>query len=220
MWSTSQIAALLLLALSDASASALAQDSVMPKGKRFWISAATVFTSALVADEPLRRFANSHRSVTLDRIAADVDPLGRARYLVSALAAGAVLPRLVRRDSLANAALHVALGYAAADVAGGIMRVIAARHRPDSTGDPWRFRPFRPQGEWGSTPSAHATHAFAIAAGVAELSHDRRVAIACYTLATLVAMQRVYTQAHWTSDVIAASAVATSVSRAAVHLGF
>jgi membrane-associated phospholipid phosphatase len=193
---------------------------VLPHGRSFWIEAGALCTAALLLDAPLRRAAVSHQSGTANRVADAVDPLGRAQYLVPSLVIVVVVPRVAGNRRLSDAALRVALGYAAADLLGGGVRTIVARHRPDSTGDPWRFRPFRPQGEWGSTPSAHATHAFAIAAGIAEASGKPWAARVAYGLASLVAVQRVYTQAHWASDVVVAAALGTAVSRRVVDVHF
>jgi membrane-associated phospholipid phosphatase len=114
--------------------------------------------------------------------------------------------------------LRIGAAYVAADLAGGALRVAAGRHRPDSTGDPWRFRPLHPAGDWGSLPSAHVTHAFAIAAGIAEESGRPWAAGLAYGVASLVAAQRVYRQAHWASDVVIGAALSMSVSRGVVRL--
>lgn len=197
-----------------------AQDPVLPHGAPFWIGTGVLGAAALLADMPLRRAAASHQSAALDHVADVVDPLGRAQYLVPSLVVASVVPRMFGQRKLADGALRVALGYVAADLLGGGVRTIVARHRPDSIGGAWRFRPFRPQGEWGSMPSAHTTHAFAIAAGIAEVSGRPAVAEVAYGLASIVAMQRVYRQAHWASDVVAAAALSTAVSRRVVELRF
>lgn len=194
--------------------SLLAQNRDARFGARFWTEAGAAFGAALLADEPLRRFMAAHQSHAFDRAANLIDPFGRARLLVPALAASAVIPRFFHARPLADAALRIGLGYAAADLAGGAMRVVIARHRPDSTGDPWRFRPFRPQGDWGSMPSAHVTHAFAIAAGIASESKRPWLAGLVYGMASLVAVQRIYRQAHWSSDVVVGATMSISVSRA------
>ena len=129
------------------------------------------------------------------------------------LVAATVVPYVAGNHRLARAALRVGIGYAAADIAGGMLRVAEARHRPDATNDAWRFRPLRPQGEWGSMPSAHVTHAFAIAAGVSEASGRPWVSRVAYSLATLVAMDRVYRQRHWTSDTVVGAMLAMDVAR-------
>ena len=190
-----------------------AQDPVVPHGRAFWTGAGVATAVALVLDEPVQRFVATHRSHDADRVANAVDPLGEARYLVPTLAASTIIPYVAGNHALARSALRVGLGYAAADIAGGILRVAIARHRPDSTGDAWRFRPLRPQGEWGSMPSAHVTHAFSIAAGIAEVSGRPWAASVAYGLATLVAASRVYQQRHWTSDVLVGATVAVSIAR-------
>jgi membrane-associated phospholipid phosphatase len=196
------------------------QDPVVPHGRVLWQDVGVAFGAALLVDEPLRAFAAAHQQRAIDQLAGAVDPLGRAQYLVPALVAGAVLPYALGDHPLAMRAVRVGLGYAASDLLGGVVRVVVSRHRPDSTGDPWRFRPFRPQGDWGSMPSAHVTHAFAIASGVAEVSGRPWVAGVAYGLASLVAMQRVYRQAHWSSDVVAAAGLSIVTSRAVIDLHF
>ena len=198
--------------------SLLAQDIVAPCSRRFWTESGVAFGAALLADGALRRFMTDHQSRALDRVAGFFDPYGRAEFIVPTLIATAVIPRFVHDRPLADAALRVGLGYAAADLAGGAMRVVIARHRPDSTGDPWRFRPFRPQRPWGSMPSAHVTHAFAIAAGVAGESSRPWLVGLGYGIASLVAIERVYRQAHWSSDVVAGAAISISVSGAVRRL--
>ena len=203
------VAALLVLGATPASA----QDPLLPHGRAFWEGAGVTLAASLALDEPIQRFVAAHHGHVADEIANTVDPLGEARYLVPSLVAATVVPYVAGNHSLARSALRVGLGYAAADIAGGILRAAVARHRPDSTGDAWRFRPLRPQGEWGSMPSAHVTHAFAIAAGIAEVSGRPWAARVAYGLATLVAADRVYQQRHWTSDALVGAALGISLTR-------
>ena len=202
------------LALAVGAARAPAQDPVLPHGSTFWTGAAATFAASLALDEPLQHFVATRRSRFADELSNAVDPLGRARYLVPSLVAATVVPYVAGRHDVARSALRVAIGYAAADIAGGVVRAAVGRHRPDSTGDAWRFRPLHPQGEWGSMPSAHVTHAFAIAAGIAEESGRPWVSRVAYGLATLVAADRVYRQRHWSSDLIVGAALGIGAARA------
>jgi membrane-associated phospholipid phosphatase len=197
---------------------ARAQDAIVPDGERFALTAALLTGTALVLDRPLRAFAATHQTRTLSHAAADVDPLGRAAYLVPSLAAAAVVPAAIGDWALARSALRIGAGYVVSDLAGGVVRVAVGRHRPDSTGNPWRFRPLRPQGDWGSLPSAHVTHAFAIAAGIAEESGRPWAAGLAYGIASVVGMQRIYRQAHWTSDVVVGAALSIALSRRVVRI--
>jgi membrane-associated phospholipid phosphatase len=209
---------LVVIGLSAAAPPLVGQDPVVPHGIRFWLGAGALGAGAMALDRPLHSFAATHRAPFLDRMAADVDPIGRAEYLVPALAAAVVFPAAIGEWRFARGALRVGAGYISADLAGGALRVAVARHRPDSTGDPWRFRPLRPQGEWGSMPSAHVTHAFAIASGIAEETGQPLAAGIGYGVASLLAAQRVYRQSHWASDVVVGAALSTAVSRRIVGL--
>lgn len=209
-----RLALVATLALLHQAAWARAQDPVVPHGRASWFGTGAAIAASLALDEPMQRFVATHRSHVAGEISNVVDPLGRARYLVPSLVAATVVPYVAGDHALARSALRVAIGYAAADIAGGAMRVAVARHRPDSTDDAWRFRPLRPQGEWGSMPSAHVTHAFAIAAGIAEESGRPWVSRVAYGLATLVAADRVYRQRHWSSDVLVGAAVGVGAVRA------
>ena len=176
-----------------------------------------VVGSAIVAatapfDRSLDRWATSHHQRTLDRAATAVDPFGRARFILPALAASWGASRLTRHPHVANAVLRIAAGYLAADAAESALKGSVGRHRPDSTGgSPWRFDPFSRTGEWHSFPSAHMAHATALAAGIAAESSRHSIAIAAFGVAALVGAQRIYLGAHWPSDVTASAVLGVAV---------
>lgn len=192
---------------------ARAQLTVEPRDARFWTASAALLVAGAALDERLRAEAAAHHDATLERVASAVDPLGRARYLLPALAVAVVAPRVANRRSLSNAALRVASGYVAADGLESVVKPLVGRHRPDSTGRPWRFRPLGRGGAWGSFPSAHTTHAFAIAAGISAEARRPWVSALCYATAGAVGAQRVYVRAHWASDVVGGAALAVAASR-------
>jgi undecaprenyl-diphosphatase len=110
-------------------------------------------------------------------------------------------------------ALRTIVGYVVTDAAGSILKLVGGRHRPDSTNDAWRFRPFGFDNEWRSFPSGHVYHAFAVASSIADESDQSAIDILSYGLATLVAAQRVYSRAHWPSDVIGGAVLGIGLSR-------
>lgn len=91
--------------------------------------------------------------------------------------------------------------------------------------DATRFRPGRGfmGGDYAALPSGHATAAWAAATILdTELRrywpHGARVGVpVAYAGAVLVSLARVYTDKHWTSDVIAGAAVGTLAGRMVVH---
>jgi membrane-associated phospholipid phosphatase len=178
-----------------------------------WPAAAAGLAAAALTDQRLAAFARTHRRPGLDRAADVLDPFGRAGTLVPALAASVVLTRLVRAPTLADAALRVALTYAVTDGVESVLKPLVGRHRPSDGGGAWRFRPFVNDADWHSLPSAHTVHAFALATGLAMEARSPWVAVPAYGVATLVGAQRVYTGAHWGSDVIASGVLAVALGR-------
>jgi membrane-associated phospholipid phosphatase len=67
-----------------------------------------------------------------------------------------------------------------------------------------------------SFPSGDASTAFAIASVVASEYDNMFVPPIVYGISTLVALQRVYTNAHWASDVFVASAIGYFTGKAVV----
>lgn len=205
-------AALMLLPSSSPAQLALA-----PRDSRFWIAGVAATAGAVLVDERMRQLAARNQTGSLQRIADDLDPLGRARYLVPTLVASAVVPRLVGATGLSNAVVRIGLGYAAADAMESVLKSAVGRHRPDSTGRPLRFRPMHVGGDWSSFPSAHTTHAMSLATGIALEAHRPWATALAFGLAGAVALQRVYTQDHWASDVVGSTVLAVGASATTVE---
>jgi hypothetical protein len=82
----------------------------------------------------------------------------------------------------------------------GVLQEITSPVREKSTG---KFRPF---GGQGSFPSTHATSSFAVATVFAE-RYDWPVGLLAYSLAAAVSASRVYSDEHFTSDVVAGALI-------------
>ena len=179
-----------------------------------WPVVASVLIVTALDDRRLSAFVLSHHTRALDNLARDAGPFGQAHNILPVLAVSVIAPRIAGQRALSDALLRVTLGYFAADGVESIAKPLVGRHRPSDGGSQWRFHPFVNQEQWHSFPSAHAVHTVAIATGLAMESHTRWVAIPAYGVATIVGLQRVYTGAHWGSDVIGSAALAFVVSGA------
>jgi undecaprenyl-diphosphatase len=168
---------------------------------------------AAVFDEQVSSYFLRHQSRDADRVANVVEPLGRARILLPAMAVTYGVTLLTESKNDERWALRTIVGYVATDAAGSILKLVVGRHRPDSTNDAWRFRPFGFHNEWRSFPSGHVYHAFAVASSIADESDRGVIDVLSYGLATLVAAQRVYSRAHWPSDVIGGAVLGIGLSR-------
>lgn len=204
------------LALALAAAPLRAQAGDATSG-RFWLATAGVLAVSAALDAPIRRAVDANRTDFMSDLAPSLDPLGRARYILPTLGIAVVAPRVIGRRDLSNAALRVAAGYVAADAVESALKPLVGRHRPSDGRGPWRFHPLARTEEWHSFPSAHTAHSFAIATGLAIESGNHWVATAAYGTAGLVALQRIYTNAHWTSDVTTSAALSIAASGGTVH---
>ena len=127
--------------------------------------------------------------------------------------------RLAHWREVADLGLHGTEAVAVSGALTTVLKGVVGRARPyvsaDTTPSDFRFGRGFGQGAYQSFPSGHTTVAFAAAAVVtSESSHwgSRAVwfvAPAMYGGATLVALSRMYNNAHWASDVALGAAIGT-----------
>jgi membrane-associated phospholipid phosphatase len=162
-----------------------------------------------------------HRNARVAGAATGIGWLGDPGAL--SLSAGTfVIGRMAHHDGLADAGLHSTQAIVFGGATTKALKFIIGRARPSEVAgrDAFVFRPGRGKGDYASLPSGHTTAAFAAASAVsAELacstyaqSHPRIGRMAPFLLygaATLVGVTRMYHDAHWASDVIAAAGIGT-----------
>jgi membrane-associated phospholipid phosphatase len=144
-------------------------------------------------------------SVSENRLASAVQPLGNAGVVAPVLLVSYGLARWTGHDKVAQAVAHVG---AAIGVAGAVtlaLKEAVGRSRPyEAPGDPTRFRPF--SGHM-SFPSGHATIAFASVAAIDDETTAPWFPWVAYPAAALLGWSRVHEREHWTSDVVAGAAI-------------
>lgn len=187
-----------------------------------WIAGGTVLgaTALMVADRGITeelRDSGPQRSGFLRGAASDFNWIGDPGTVVLSLGfygAG----RLGHHPHLAELGLRGAEAIVVSAAATALVKGVAGRQRPSlNEGDPDDFALGTGFGRAGHTsfPSGHATAAFALASVAAtELAswspHSRRVLVpAVYGTAAMVALARVYTAKHWSSDVLAGAGIGT-----------
>jgi len=186
-------------------------------GPAFWMIGGSLFVAAALSDQKLEEESLEYRTTTLNTFAHTGNVLGAGRYLLPALGLSYLSGVVTHQPQLKNGALHVGAAYLAGNIAGSMLKPAIGRHRPDTTGSPWRFHAFASQGAWHSLPSAHTLHAFTLAGAISEEAHRPWVTVATYSAATLVGWSRVYADEHWASDVALSAVLGAAIGHGVVR---
>lgn len=164
-------------------------------------------------DGQLRRLAGKNRSALNDDLASGLEKFGNGTYELGLLGVYGGLCYLFNgREGLRTTSLALQ-SFLAANAAGTLLKYSAGRARPYAEDGKRRFTPFRFKSARTSFPSGHTTSAFAVASVFSRRCESPAVGITAYALATGTALQRVYDDKHWASDVFAGAALGTAVGR-------
>ena len=155
-----------------------------------------------------------HRSSRTNAISSFMKPFG-STYIVIELGGVAIAsaftsdPRVTRTALLGTESIAFAMaGYE-------VLQTLSDRSRPSqgANRDTWGGPMLHPGGH--SFPSGHATASFALASVVAEeWKETPGVAIAAYSVASLVGLSRLNDHAHWASDVFCGAVLGWATGRA------
>lgn len=185
--------------------------------------------AALAADEPIRTWIQSD-ALQGSRVLQDatdvLTPLGGPVPFVG-VAALYGIGYLTASPDLMDTGLHMGAGIVATGVVAGGIKVLVGRLRPyvppHDAGAFFRGSVLDIDSKRWSFPSGHTSIAFAVAGALTEEvgthwpTKKRVVAPVAYGFATGVAFARVYTDRHWTSDVLAGAVIGGLVGPAVVR---
>jgi membrane-associated phospholipid phosphatase len=173
-----------------------------------------VLGALFVTDRSTYRESQERRSGFTNSVARVTMPFGAEYgFGVSAalIAGGLVADRPGIRDTGRDA---LEAGIIAGLIDNLVVKKAAGRTRPGTSNGETVFEPGSGN---ASFASGHATEAFAVASVIAERSPGWVIPGIAYTLATLVAADRVNVQAHFVSDVFAGAVLGTVTGRWLVH---
>lgn len=164
----------------------------------------------IATDEQTYQAIQLRRSSTTDAISnATTDFGGPYAWAISGglIAGGLIAKNPAVRDT-GRDALEAA---AFASLITAVLKPTFGRERPYQSDGQTEFHGFSSQ--YKSFPSGHATTAFAVASVIAMRTDGWIVPTVAYTLATIVAFDRVNDQQHFVADVFAGAAIGVSVGR-------
>lgn len=185
------------------------------KGDWEKLAGGTIIVGGLMfADRGIDRAAQRNRSHVTDSISRASTPLG-SQYgfeLSGTLwIAGTLLNHRNMRETGRDAVEAGVLAYV---LDTGVLKRLFGRERPrESDGR----TVFVPGSKHDSFPSGHTTEAFAVASVIAARSKSWPIPVIAYSLASLVAFDRINTRDHFASDVVAGAFLGTAVGHFLVH---
>jgi membrane-associated phospholipid phosphatase len=157
-------------------------------------------------DDQIRAWVQKHKNSTTSNLANDAKDL----YLLSFPAVvGLGAYGYIASDSKAKSTFL--LSAESLVITGAFVQLLkhtTGRHRPYTGDSHDHWSPgYTSKGSYQSFPSGDASTAFSIASVVASEYDNVIVPPLVYGAATLVALERVHNNAHWSSDVFVASAI-------------
>ncbi|MEJ2368091.1 MAG: phosphatase PAP2 family protein [Acidobacteriota bacterium] len=185
--------------------------------KSTWIKLGVTTGTALILyhyDEHIRTWAQEHRNKTSNNITKIVKPFGNGYFTMPLLAGFYLAGRFDRNTKLQETSR---LAFESFLLTGAVTQVLKfGVHRDRPSESPYNnvFNGPSFNNKHLSFPSGHASSAFALATMFATEYRGRRwVPPLAYTLASLTALSRINSNAHWASDVFVGSALGYFMSK-------
>jgi len=168
-------------------------------------------------DGQIRHIAAKNRSSSLDGAAKQAEKIGNGGYELALLGVFAGAGWAFGDGNLTDTALLAVESFLAANAAGTVVKYSVGRSRPYGEDGKRAFKPFAFKTVHTSFPSGHTTSAFAVASVLAARYDSPWAGIAAYGAASATALQRIYSDKHWASDVFSGAVLGTAVGRAVVR---
>ncbi|MCX5792142.1 MAG: phosphatase PAP2 family protein [Elusimicrobia bacterium] len=193
---------------------------VMSERSNIYLAAGIAVTGVIIysLDSRIIQVAQHNiRSATLDDIAKNAEKMGDGLYDAVLLAGVAGAGYAFKDDKLKDTAYLAAESFAAANTVGLALKYSIGRARPYTGHGRKTFRPFSFKNSYASFPSGHTTSAFSIASVFAARYDSTLLGILVYSAASSTALQRIYSDKHWPTDVFAGAVIGTVTGRAVVR---
>lgn len=165
-------------------------------------------------DGQIRHAASKNRTAGLDDVSKQAEKPGNGGYDLAIAGALAGAGCLFRDEKLKDTSLLAIESFLAANAVGTVVKYTAGRSRPYAGNGKRTFKPFAFKTSRTSFPSGHTVSAFAVASVFASGYENLWVSVAAYGGASLTALQRIYADKHWASDVFAGAVLGAAAGRA------
>ncbi len=188
------------------------------KGKDWLTAGAVVAGTGLTTliDKPVRNFWQRQDSPVLDAVERAGFHYGKP-YAAFYLTGGFYLTGMVIKSEWAKeTAVTLAAAYLTSGAVQSFMKTAFGRARPAAGVGPWMFKPWSPEPDYHSFPSGHIQIAMVSAVVLAERVEQPWLKAAFYSTAGLTLASRMYSDAHWISDLAFGGAISYFSAKAVI----
>lgn len=170
-----------------------------------YVFSAGAITGSLLLDSQIKNFVNQNRNGVYDIV------FGFEKRMPEVLFSSSLLIYL--HGTIYDNNKNRDLGFRLAEsmfFSGTIttlIKMVSGRTRAYATNNPYEFSFFEIDWEKTSFPSGHATIGFAFSTVMANETESVSGKVLWYSLATVIALSRVYNEDHWLSDIVFGSLI-------------
>ncbi len=172
---------------------------------------------AFTQDERINQFTLDHKNTIATAMGDYIgEPWGHGEYAAAIMGSLFLYGTFSHQSKYQYIAMDGVKTFILAAIVVSIPKYAFQRHRPFENNPPDNSIFAGPLGGFVHTsfPSGHTTEAFAMSTFLAlQFKQTKWVAPVVYSLAILTAMQRVYDNRHWTSDVVVGAALGYGIAK-------
>ena len=178
------------------------------------VVAGTALTTLI--DKPVRSFWQHRDSKTWDVVERAGFHYGKP-YAAIYISSGLYLTGLVAKSEWAReTALMLLAAYGTSGAVQSFMKTAAGRARPATNVGNWAFDPWSPSPDYHSFPSGHIQIAMVTAVVLAERVEQPWLKAVFYSTAGVTLASRMYSDAHWISDLAFGGAISYFSAKAVI----
>jgi len=168
-------------------------------------------TSILLLDEPIREWAQTHRSRRADLLFGGINTLGDGKVHLVGWGSLALLGYVLKDEGMRDFGGWGEVSFLITGTATVALKALFGRARPSVGLGPTAFHPLNLDDDFHSLPSGHTSVAFSAAGYVFARTSNAWVRWSGLLLASGVGAARIYFDRHWLSDVIMGAGIGFSV---------
>ena len=179
---------------------------------------AGVTALSFTLDNSVRNVMKRNHNTSMDNIMNVSEKLGSPQY---GLALSGVLylgGQFTQENELRKTGVILAEAVFLNGITTEVLKIVMGRSRPYNNEGNYDLDFIRINDEDNSLPSGHTSTAFTIATVLSQRIDNTFASIALYSFAGLTAVQRIYADRHWFSDVVLGAAIGTVVGLKVVKI--